>query len=264
MNGHVDTLDAAEPLAKWFVRSMVLHVALVAAFVVYGFMPHRAPIQWGDVKGGGFGSVAVTAVTRIPIPSRSGPINPVAADTESRAPEPPPKAKPKPAVKLPDPKAIPLPSKEAIKRPSEQASAPNKFREQQQDLPNQVYSSQQAAVTPMYSMPGGGGVGIGNSSPFGQQFGYYANLVRDKVARYWRTNELDPRLHSMPDVVVTFTILHDGSVSSSSVKIAQRSGNVTLDYSAQRAILDAAPFPPLPAGFPHSDADVEFVFQLRR
>jgi protein TonB len=264
MNGRVDTLDAAEPLGKWLVRSTALHISLVCAFVVYGFLPHREPIQLGDVKGGGFGSVAVTAVSRIPIPSRSGPINPVAADTESRAPEPPPKAKPKPAVKLPDPDAIPLPSENAVKPPSERASAPNKFREQQQDLPNQVYSAHQAAVTPMYSMPGGGGVGIGNNSPFGEQFGAYGNLLRDKVARYWRTNELDPRLNSMPEVVVTFTILHDGSVPPSSVKIAQRSGNVTLDFSAQRAILDAAPFPPLPAGFPHNSADVEFVFQLRR
>lgn len=264
MNGRVDTLDAAEPLGKWLARSLALHIALVCAFVVAAFMPHRAPIQLGDVKGGGFGSVAVTAVSRIPIPSRSGPINPVASDTESRAPEPPPKARPKPAVKAPEPEAIPLPSRNALKRPSPQASAPNKFREQQQDLPNQVYSERQAAVTPMYSMPGGGGVGIGNNSPFGQQFGAYGNLIRDKVARYWRTNELDPRLHSMPEVVVTFTILHDGSVSSSSVKIAQRSGDVNLDFSAQRAILDAAPFPPLPVGFPRNSADVEFVFQLRR
>jgi protein TonB len=264
MNGRVDTLDAAQPLGRWLVWSVGFHIALVSAFVVYGFLPHRAPIQLGDVKGGGFGSVAVTAVSRIPIPSKSGPINPVASDTESRAPEPPPKAKPKPAVKLPDPEAIPLPSRNATKRPSEQAAAPNKFREQQKDLPNQVYSERQAAVSPMFSMPGGGGVGIGNNSPFGQEFGAYGNLLRDKVARYWRTNELDPRLNSMPEVVVTFTILHDGSVPASSVKIAQRSGNVSLDFSAQRAVLDAAPFPPLPAGFPHNSADVEFVFQLRR
>jgi protein TonB len=264
MNGRVDTLDAAQPLGKWMLRSMMLHLALVTTFVIYGFLPHRSPIQLGDVHGGNFGSVAVTAVSRIPIPSRSGPINPVAADTESRAPEPPPKAKPKPAVKIPDPEAIPLPTKNATRKPSEQASAPNKFREQQQDLPNQVYSAHQAAVSPMYSTPGGGGVGIGSNSPFGEQFGAYGNLLRDRVARYWRTNELDPRLNSMPPVVVTFTILHDGSVPSSSVKIAQRSGNLNLDFSAQRAILDAAPFPPLPAGFPHNSADLEFTFQLRR
>ena len=264
MNGHVDTLDAPEPLKKWLWRSVALHLGLLAACVVYSVMPHRAPIQLGYVNGGGFGSVAVTAVSRIPIPSRSGPINPVASDTESRAPEPPPKAKPKPLVKAPEPDAIPIPSRNALKRPSVRASAPNKFREQQKDLPNQVYSERQAAVTPMYSMPGGGGVGIGNNSPFGQQFGAYGDLLRNKVARYWRTNELDPRLHTMPDVVVTFTILHDGSVSYSSVKVVQRSGDLNLDNSAKRAILDAAPFPPLPAGFPQSSADTEFVFQLRR
>jgi periplasmic protein TonB len=264
MNGHVDTLDTREPLKKWMVRSLALHLGLVAACVVYSMAPHRAPIELGNPKGGGFGSVSVTAVSRIPIPSRSGPINPVASDTESRAPEPPPKAKPKPQVKAPEPDAIPIPSRNATKRPSEQASARNTFREKQQDLSNQIYNERQAAVSPMYSMPGGGGVGIGNNSPFGQQFGYYGDLLRNKVARYWRTNELDPRLHSMPDVVVTFTILHDGSVPYSSVQVVQRSGDINLDNSAKRAILDAAPFPPLPAGFPRNSADTEFIFQLRR
>ena len=264
MNGHVDTLDTPEPLKKWLVGSAMLHLGLVAACVAYGLAPHRSPIQLGDPTGGGFGSVAVTAVSRIPIPSRSGPINPVASDTESRAPEPPPKVKPKPLVKAPPPDAIPLPSRNAKKQPSVQASAPNKFREQQRDQPNQVYSERQAAVSPMYSMPGGGGVGIGSNSPFGQQFGYYGDLLRNKVARYWRTNELDARLHTMPDVVVEFTILHDGSVPYSSVKVVQRSGDINLDNSAKRAILDAAPFPPLPAGFPQNSADTEFVFQLRR
>jgi protein TonB len=192
-------------------------------------------------------------------------VNPVANDTESRAPEPKPQPKPKQDIKLPDPEAVALPSRNALKNPSKAASAPNKFREKQQDLPNQVYSnSGQAAVSPMYSIAGGGGVGIGNNSPFGLQFGWYANLVRDKVARVWRTNELDPRLNSAPPVVVTFVIQRDGSVSANSVRVAQRSGNTALDYSAQRAILDAAPFNPLPAGFPHNDAEVEFQFQLRR
>jgi protein TonB len=75
---------------------------------------------------------------------------------------------------------------------------------------------------------------------------------------------LDPRLNSAPQVVVTFTIQRDGSVTAASVRLAQRSGNAALDYSAQRAILDSAPFPALPAQYPRNDADVEFVFELRR
>jgi TonB family protein len=48
------------------------------------------------------------------------------------------------------------------------------------------------------------------------------------------------------------------------VRVSQSSGNTALDRSAIRAVLDAAPFPPLPAGFPRSDAQIELNFQLRR
>jgi len=61
---------------------------------------------------------------------------------------------------------------------------------------------------------------------------------------------------------VTFTIRRDGVISS--VRIAQTSGNLTLDYSAQRAIADAAPFPPLPAGYDKNDVSIEFWFELKR
>ena len=39
---------------------------------------------------------------------------------------------------------------------------------------------------------------------------------------------------------------------------------VVLDYSAQRAILDAAPFQALPPQFQRSEAEIEFWFELRR
>jgi outer membrane biosynthesis protein TonB len=48
------------------------------------------------------------------------------------------------------------------------------------------------------------------------------------------------------------------------VRVAQRSGNSALDYSAQRAILDSIPFAPLPPGLRLNSADIEFVFELRR
>jgi len=48
------------------------------------------------------------------------------------------------------------------------------------------------------------------------------------------------------------------------VMIVQSSGNRTLDYSAQRAIYLASPFPPLPAGFERDEARIEIWFQLKR
>jgi len=172
MTPHTDILDQPEPLGKPLAGSVALHISVAAALLISTWIGRRLPAQWGDINGGGMGSVAVNVVPRIPLPGRSGPINPVANDTESVVPTPPPKAKPRPKVEATEPNAIAIKSRNAERKPSRPASAPNKFREQQQDLPNQVYSAAgQAMVSPMYGMTGGGGVGIGSSSPFGTQFG---------------------------------------------------------------------------------------------
>jgi protein TonB len=265
MKPHADILDSPEPLGRWLIGSVVFHLSVVAAFFGLHWAGEHNKIRIGDVNGGGIGSVAVNVVKTIPIPVRSGPVNPVANDTQSRVPTPPPKTKPKPEVKTPEPDAIPIKSRNAPKQPSRAAAEPNKFREKQVDPENQLYSTKgQAVVSPMYGLTGGGGVTLGNSSPLGQQFGYYANLLKEKVARNWHTNDIDPRIRTTPQAVVTFTIQRDGSVAPGSVKIAQRSGNSALDFSAQRAILDSTPFPPLPAGWSGNTADVEFFFELRR
>ncbi|HJT90268.1 MAG TPA: TonB family protein [Bryobacteraceae bacterium] len=265
MHSRADILDQTEPLGKWMLGSVVLHVAVIGAILTAGWFGGRSVRQLGDINGGGFGSVAVSAVSTIPLPTRSGPINPVANDTESRVPEPKPQPKPKPEVKQPEPDAVPIKSRNATKRPSKPAAPPNKFREKQQDLENQVYTpSGQAMVSPMYQRTGGGGVSLGNNSPFGTQCGWYANILRDKVARNWQTGEVDSRVHAAPPVAVIFTIRKDGSVPANSVRVAQRSGIYQLDNSAQRAILDAAPFPALPNQCIQGDAQVEFDFELRR
>ncbi len=72
-------------------------------------------------------------------------------------------------------------------------------------------------------------------------------LLRQKVAQAWNTGQVDPRLQTAPIIIVTFEILRNGAADN--VRFLQRSGNSTLDFSCQRAILDASPFPPLPAGF---------------
>jgi protein TonB len=188
----------------------------------------------------------------------------VANDTESRAPTPPPKAKAQPAVKE-DLDAIPLPSRNARKKAAQAAAAPNKFREKQEDLPNQVYSqSGQHMVSPMVGMTGSGGVSLGNNSPFGAEFGAYSDMVKNKVASNWKTGDIDSRIHTANPVVVTFTISRDGSVPSRSVKVVQSSGIAALDTSAQRAVLEAAPFAPLPLQWRGNSADIEFHFELRR
>jgi TonB family protein len=113
----------------------------------------------------------------------------------------------------------------------------------------------------MYSQaPGGGGVGSGSGSPFGNRLGWYEALLREKVARNWRSQELDSRIQTK--VAVMFNILRDGSVRD--VRVSQSSGNFTMDQSAQRAILMSSPFQPLPREFERDVATIEFWFSLQQ
>lgn len=264
MTAHIDILDREERVAGSFWGSVALHVSFAALVLGYSaFEATRKPTM-GDTNGGRMGAVAVTPVHSIPLPSRSSTPNPLANPTESQVPAPPPKAKPIPKVKAPEPKAIPIPSKTAPKKPQPVESSVRTTLPQR-DLPNQVYShSGPALSSPMLQMPGAGGVGIGNNNPLGQQFGAYAKLIIDQVGRHWQTTTLNPRIQTAPTVVVTFTINRDGSVPQNSVKIGQTSGILEVDISAQRAVMDAAPFPSLPGGFPHNDAQIELRFELRR
>lgn len=264
MSPHVDILEQPERLAPSFFGSLAFHGLLVATAVGVGWVQSRNTISMGDPHGGRMGAVTVSPVASIALPSHAGPKNPVASDTESAVPVPVAKPKPAPKVKAPDPKAIAIPSRNAkVTRPSEAASAPNKWRDQQKDLPNQLTSTVGTRTsTPDYALAGGGGVGVGSNSPFGNQFGAYADILRNRVAQYWQTTTIDPRLRTAPQVSVTFTLHRNGSVTG--IRITQRSGINALDFSAQRAIMDAAPFPQLPPQFPKNEAEIEFVFELKR
>jgi TonB family protein len=263
MHTHGDVFDRPDRVAGSLWGSIGLHASVAVALAAYAAAEaSRKPIM-GDVNGGGMGAVTVTAVHTIPLPSRNAPENPVANDTKSCVPTPPPKAKPQPKVKPPDPKAIALPDKMApVKIAKPDSPPPNKFREQQHDAPNQVYSPVgQAASSQMFQKAGAGGLTLGNNNPLGQQFGYYAKLIMDEVGRRWSTSTLN--VQTAPVAIITFTINRDGSVPQNSIKVAQTSGVSPVDLSAMRAVMDSK-FPPLPQGFTRNDAQIELRFELRR
>ncbi len=251
MTARVDILDEQEPLKKPFWGSVTLHISIAALLLSYSYLglgKSNSPPLFGDPHGGGLGSVAVNVVPSIKLPSREGRENPVANQSESSVPEPKPQKKAVEKVKAPEPDAIPIKSKAAKKQPH---------------APNQLTSTVgQSLTSRMLNMQGGGGLQIGNDSPLGQQFGWYAKLIRDRVASKWQNSEFDSR-QSIPAAVVSFTIRRDGSLAPGSVKITGTSGNPALDISAQRAIYDAAPFPALPPEFTKNEAQVELRFNLK-
>jgi protein TonB len=255
MPERADILDQRDSLRGPFVQSMVLHAAVFGALIVSTLSFQHNREVWGGPTHAG-DAVPINSVKNIPLPSRTGHVNPVANDTESQVPQAD-KPEVKKQVKAPE-NAIPLKSREAKKQPRQEAQQ----RYRREPLrENQLTSSQApAAVSPIFQKPGGGTVGMGQNNALGSRFGAYADLVAQRVTEKWQTSGLAGQ--SAPMVVITFEIQRDGSVKNA--KIGQRSGNSTLDYSALRAVMDAAPFPPLPVGYDRNEANVELQFQLQR
>src|ERR1700733_9491692 len=257
MHQHVDILDQQESLGGPFVQSVLLHAAIAGALIISTISFQHSRQVWGSANTAAGTAVAINSVKTIPLPSRAGKINPVANDTESQVPQAA-KPEPKKEIKVPDEDAIPLKSKLAKRQP--RPESPQRYRPEP-PAENQVFSrTAPAAVSPMFQKPGSGGVGVGPNSAFGNQFGAYADLVVQRVTEKWQTNGLAGL--RLPMAVITFDILRDGSVKNA--QIMQRSGNSTLDYSALRAVMDAGPFPPLPAEYSGSSTNVELRFQLQQ
>jgi protein TonB len=261
MTARIDTLDQPERLRGAFWGSVALHAGFIGFIAAMtAIHPFGQVIRLGDPNGGRFGSVAVNAVPSIPIPNRGAQPNPVANPTESKVPQAPSKAKPAPKVQAPDPTAISLKGKNTKER--KQAATPNKWADAQPQAPNQLYSTRGAAASsPLFNVPGGGGIGLGENTPFGTAYGWYANLLRDNIARKWQPAGLP---NTANPVTIQFTMRRDGGLVPGLPRIVQTSGNDTVDRSAQRAVLDAAPFPQLPPGLNQNQVTVELTFNVRR
>ncbi len=252
---HADLFDTREPLGKPFATSVAVHVALGGA-LLYAWIFHPKAELFGD-KQQSSGAVGVSMVKTIPIPAKQGRVNPLANDTQSIVPQAPPKKKEvKKAPPPPDPKAVKIPSRTAVKKPV--AEPVSRYVYKPQELrPNQVYSEVAPALrSPNIGMQGAGGVGLGQNTTLGTRFGAYTDLMRRRIAEKWNTAGMN---NDGRRVLITFVILRDGRVQD--VRVAQSSGNYTLDSSAQRAVLEANPLPQLPAGFEKDSAQVEIWFQ---
>jgi protein TonB len=260
MNQHADILDQREPMSRAFGGALALHVTLLTAIGVYSWVnTHRD--SFGATDAGG-GAIGIEAVSAIPIP-RTGAQNPLANDTDSQVPQQPAKPVEKAQREKVSPKAVALKMREK-KRLSDVASERQRFRPFKEIDPNQVFATQAPQVSnPLFAaQPGSGRIGTGANTTLGTRFAGYAQQIQQLVAQKWHTTDVDARVQTAPEVIATFDLLRDGRIRN--LKILQPSGISTLDYSIQRAILEASPFPPIPPGFDRDSARVEFWFELKR
>ncbi|MSV31966.1 MAG: TonB family protein [Bryobacterales bacterium] len=256
------TVQREENLKTGAAASFALHAVIVGFAIFWGYVNFGPRDVWGDpnaIPGAGF---AVTPVDRIPLPSRNARPNPKADDSESEVEKAEKKDRDRDKVRKEDPDAVALNSKDK-RRPNERQTSRYQYRSSEELRKNQLRTTvPQAMSNPLYGTVGAGGVGVGTGTPFGNRFGAYADLLRRRISEKWRTNDVDPMARNAKPAIVSFDILRNGEVRY--VKIVQSSGIATLDYSARRAVIEAAPLPELPREFDRDSANVEFTFQLQR
>jgi TonB family protein len=261
VNEAVDRLIAErERLDRGFPATTLVsifgHLVLIAAAVALPhLLPREAPLRVQDGfavvlprGGGGSGSQAAAAPASAPKP----------APAASAAP-PPPKVL-KPPVEAPRPRALPLPDSRRTARarpepplPPTRESATSSARPTTSATGGSPGGRAAASATPglEFGLPGPG-------VPEGTDAGgdWYLAGVQQKIWMLW--NQQLKAGFKQP-IGVTFTIQPDGTVTD--VRVTQPSGAALLDMAAQRAVLNAAPFGPLPREYGQNPRTIQALFR---
>src|SRR5260370_15700852 len=110
---HSDIFDQRESLRNPLLGSLALHVGVFALAAAYTMYTQTHSETWGSNVTLGGGSVEISPVETIPLPSRQGLKHPLAHDSESQVPTPPAKPKEARRHEIPEPDAIPTQTKAA-------------------------------------------------------------------------------------------------------------------------------------------------------
>jgi periplasmic protein TonB len=257
--------NLTQPLGKFFAGSVTFHVVLGMLLVISATYSHQEE-SWGG-PGGAISVGVVGSVPGIPMPRPEVETTNRVVD-ESKGlykSEPVPKA-------VPPPDATPIPKFERNK-PPKYVTRPSKVLENPAPPPpNAVpYGGGGTPTVPYTSFAMGAGTatqgGIGFSAGagggnFGSRFSWYVEAVQRRVSGNWLQSTVDPGIQYAPRVVVTFSILRDGTVTN--VQVTTSSGNGSVDMSAVRAVRESSPLDRLPPEYSGSSVSVEFWFDYKR
>lgn len=241
-------VDDPERLAPSFWSAVALHVALVGVLIAAAYLGPFHHEHWGD-QSSTQGAIQASMVSAIPLPQKYPPVKDsvLAPDNVSPAPQPPPKEAtqppPRPTDVLIKEKTQPKPAKVA---PTKQPTPPK----HPQPTPPSAKATTGESATQLpqaisHLTNGTAALTVLDRS-FGDRYAYYVQIIMQKVAANWYTQEADPRTSQGRSVIVGWDILRDGSPSNP--HIIRSSGSPSLDASAMRAIQRIDTFGPLPAG----------------
>lgn len=258
------------------VLSTILHLIVGAALVIGIAMWHEAQPKTYVVNlvpaiaavGRPQGRASAPAPT---LPPRASEVAPPAKkptptelpQREARPPTPPPdmpaRSSARDSLSLPDRSLPPRPA--ALLRPGDKelpATAPSRSPEPPQAAPRRE-TAPSPPPAPLGQVAGSAqGAGTVTLSVSDFPYAWYIQAIHRKIQERWDGRAIDGR---QPEVY--FEIAADGQLRAAEVRTT--SGNPAYDQVALRAIRDANPFPPLPAGFgkPTLKVGLQFVYDAR-
>jgi protein TonB len=269
MTAHLDPLAQSESLRKPFLGAILVHASIVTMAVSWSWIAARNQISLGDPNAVPGGAIPINIVRGIPLaPAQTVVQNPVANDSKSAVPTPPPEAKAKATPKVEEaPDAVALPGPNAKK--AERKVPERKFRPYVPERDNQIYASRGMGVntssfTGLQPDAFGVGIGVGAGTAFGAGYGWYVEALQRRVGEQWQKEllQIGNDVRTTPRSVVSFDIQRDGSLRG--IKLRQPSGVSAVDFAALRAVTNSNPVPPLPPALNRSSVTIEVWFEVKR
>ena len=235
-------------------------MVVAGAIRLYSAVVHHGPgVSWGS--GGGGDAIGVSLVTTVPLPASSTQTQNVLAN-ESKG-----LTKSLPQTVEEEKEAIPVPQRESKKKPKKVTTATKAKPQIVEEESNLVSFGEGGPVSGPYgSFAAGGAKGgfgfSGGGGDFGSRYGWYVQVVQQKVRQNWLAYEVDPRIKEANRFYLVFDITRDGRPTN--VRVEQSSGIPSLDISAIRAVQRIDTFGPLPSEYSGSKVSVEFWFDYKK
>jgi periplasmic protein TonB len=233
-----------------------LHLFLALTIIVTAYLRGGRVDTWGGTQTGE--AVSANLVSAVPLPQPQQPTQNILANENPGLTQSEP-AKPQPE----DTKAIPIPEEQPKHQPPKPAIHPQEVtRPVTPAVTNEVPYGAGGPVSGPYgafkTTNVTGGLNFQGGGDFGNRFGWYVQVVNNKVSNNWYTTEIGPA-PGAKRCYILFDINPDGSPTN--VRTEQSSGVPSLDLSAVRAIQRIDTFGPTPTG---SKVSVEFWFDYQR
>ncbi len=268
-----------EGLRGSLVASVLFHLGLGAAVVVYSIVGFRHNLGWGNkwAKGSAVHVNMVSTLPGIPLP------HPMLQTPNTLHTENPGlyEAQPEPLTP-PPPNAVEIPRFKNLQKllPPVRTKQPTPvvLPPQRRLLVNKRIQKQ-ILVPPPNAIPTGAsgnpamnfgqivnsngqGVLVFQGGNFGELYGWYVEAVKNRISSNWLLSIINPEILSARRVYVEFTVLRDGTITN--VSLTQSSGIPEVDRSALRAVYASSPLAALPASYRGKDIRVDFYFDFHR